>query len=543
MTGTSCPATPEVPVLQLRVILLMQDDAVRRISGTFRTTPTLPLHHMLAIPPIKYMVIKLRQQVQLRLTRLPPNHKLRTIVSSDQTRLHPDFISVPTPLTSLLPSVFPPFYRPLNHTWSHPQLSSSLTRPRSNALSAAIIQRASDSTDTSTSVFLYPLPHPDHYVTAFIIAQDDNIVAKGFSADTNKLRSNAEAASLAAQQLAALPQRNTTFFLPSPLLHSALLSLHKHNNLPSAFSFTTTLSGLLLRTPDIYFSLLHLPCKLPKPPKPGVRVPEPHIFSHNWPGPPCKNHILEELRSTAQSHTLAPPPTPPKLLAFQRWQADNPEPIPCKWTRNKALPIPDTPEPPPFMQGALSLKQQGASSLALQVLLKHCFSGDYSARLRPGAGDNTTCPCSFGPPYPTGPGFPRSTSATMPGLTTHPITNDLPNTPMVPTWVDDPTTDGLPVPSDQAGYDRLMAEFLSTNRSPTPLVHRPHARPRHPTTHSAHHAIFSCPITASLRHQILGHNPSPDFLFHTDKGAVALLTFLLRSNSLRRPLPPRPDPP
>jgi len=359
------------PKSLLDILQVVQNDVVRCISGTFRTTPTLPLHHMLAIPPIKYMVTKLCQQAQLRLTRLPPNHKLCTVVSSDQTRFHPDFISVPTPLTSLLPSVFPPFYCPLNRTWSHPQLSSFLTRPCSDALSAATIRCALDSTDTSTSIFLYPLPHPDHYVTAFIIAQDNNIIAKGFSMDTNKLHSNAKATTLAAQQLAPLPHRNTTFFLPSPLLHAALLSLHKHNNLPSASSFTATLSVLLHLTPVIYFSLLHLPCKLPKPPKPGAQVPDPRIFSHNWPGPPRKNHILDELRIAAQSHTLAPPPTPPKLFAFQQWQADNPKPIPCKWAHDKALPISDTPEPLPFMRGTLSLKQQGASSLALQVLFKH----------------------------------------------------------------------------------------------------------------------------------------------------------------------------
>jgi len=49
------------------------------------------------------------------------------------------------------------------------------------------------------------------------------------------------------------------------------------------------------------------------------------------------------------------------------------------------------------MQGALSMKQCRASSLAIQVSLKHCFSGNYSRQFRPTAGDTTDCPCSFDP--------------------------------------------------------------------------------------------------------------------------------------------------
>ena len=54
---SDCPTKSLLNILQVA-----QNDAVRRISGTFRTTPTLPLHHMLAIPPIKYTVGKLRHQ-------------------------------------------------------------------------------------------------------------------------------------------------------------------------------------------------------------------------------------------------------------------------------------------------------------------------------------------------------------------------------------------------------------------------------------------------------------------------------------------------
>jgi len=57
-----------------------------------------------------------------------------------------------------------------------------------------------------------------------------------------------------------------------------------------------------------------------------------------------------------------------------------------------------------------------------------------------------------------------------------------------------------------------------------------------------HHAVFVCPLSASLRLDILGPDPTPLYLFHMDKGAAKLVTFLLASNSLLRPLPPCPDP-
>ena len=64
--------------------------------------------------------------------------------------------------------------------------------------------------------------------------------------------------------------------------------------------------------------------------------------------------------------------------------------------------------------------------------------------------------------------------------------------------------------------------------------------------YSPEHVLLECPLTKPFRHliydSILGtvniHN-----LFYTIKGAESLATFLLRSNSLLCPLPPRPDPP
>ena len=179
------------------------------------------------------------------------------------------------------------------------------------------------------------------------------------------------------------------------------------------------------------------------------------------------------------------------------------------------------------MLGALSLKQRRASSIALQVFFKHCFAGDYSRWFCPQAGDNTTCECSFPLQDHTGP---------LDGETRPNIEPDRDN--------------GSPSVVDRdPGFARLMREFLDPNaprsRSNSPPPYQPlragARRRRKP--HSSHHAIFSCLRSTELRRDILGHNPNPHTIFHTFKGAVSLLQFLFASNSLLRPLPPRPDPP
>jgi len=60
--------------------------------------------------------------------------------------------------------------------------------------------------------------------------------------------------------------------------------------------------------------------------------------------------------------------------------------------------------------------------------------------------------------------------------------------------------------------------------------------------HSAPHILSDCPLVLIFRSRIL-KDYSFHYLFWTVKGAEALATFLVRSNSLLHPLPPCPDPP
>lgn len=55
---------------------------------------------------------------------------------------------------------------------------------------------------------------------------------------------------------------------------------------------------------------------------------------------------------------------------------------------------PDGSSPLPFIRGVLSSRSRRLFSAAIQLPTRHSFDANYSAKFRPTADDNTTCPCS-----------------------------------------------------------------------------------------------------------------------------------------------------
>ena len=82
----------------LKHLQVAQNDAVRKMSGSFKTTPMVPLHYLMAIPPIHFTLTKLWAAFNDRLSRLLPSHLLYTIPFSNPTACWPAFVC---PLTSL----------------------------------------------------------------------------------------------------------------------------------------------------------------------------------------------------------------------------------------------------------------------------------------------------------------------------------------------------------------------------------------------------------------------------------------------------------
>jgi len=313
--------------------------------------------------------------------------------------------------------------------------------------------------------------------------------------------------------------------------------------------------------PDITISVHPLAVKLNRKPT----CTDPRLFPCSWPGPRGKDFNLAELRTEAQLHHIpkALPKPPLKTLPFRLWKADQDncaDPPRCKWTGG-IIPVPESSLPSDLVIGSLSLGQRRAMSAALQVFFQHCFCGAYSQRMRPTSGDNIICPCTYSQtPLPMteldhdGDPWPQAE-----------VTRDRPRGRSSVVRPYATLYSPISITHRGAGFEALMAEQHANprstpSRSPSPnqgsarlwaaryggcrRAHRRHAaHPRHEghVLHSAPHILSDCPLVSIFRDRLL-KDYSLRYLFWTVKGAEALATFLVHSNSLLRPLPPRPDP-
>jgi len=94
-------------------------------------------------------------------------------------------------------------------------------------------------------------------------------------------------------------------------------------------------------------------------------------------------------------------------------------------------------------------------------------------------------------------------------------------------------------PSPARGSAHLQAACYSGHRCAHQRV--AHPRPDGSVLHSAPHILSNCPLVSIFCNCLL-KDYSLHYLFWTVKGAKALATFLVRSNSLLCPLPACPDP-
>ena len=530
----------------IQTLQVAQNDAVRRISGSFRTTPVEPLHNILAIPPIRFTIAKYRAAFTTCLSRLPPTANLRTITSVDQTAFFNPPVPIPTPLTSLLPHTFPTFHIPTGLTWSHPRVHNVLTSPKSKPRTDTIIQLANQPPVGYTCVHIYPLPHPFHHAAAFLSYLDGSLIERGFKVTHDPILAAAEAAIAGILSLGPHPPSNTAVFVPNRTLHCPLFSLSKHKYLPQASAFTLALAMRCFLHLTISISILPLPTKLNRKPSRA----DPRIFACKWPGPRGKDFNLAELRAEVQNIRLPPSDAqaPLKTLPFRLWaqeQENCADPPVCPWTGG-IIPVPESSTPSDLVLGSLTHGQRWAMSASIQVFFKHCFCGVYSMRFCPTAGDVTTCPCSFSQiPLP----MVELDDDSDPWPKAEGDRDSLRGRPVVARPYAVPLPD---VSAPHVDFESLMAEFkdnphCTPSRSPTPILagrccSHP-ARPPFPLVlHSAPHVIFDCPLLATFRDRLI-RGMSAHTLFWTVKGASALSLFLLRSNSLLRPLPARPDPP
>jgi hypothetical protein len=76
------------------------------------------------------------------------------------------------------------------------------------------------------------------------------------------------------------------------------------------------------------------------------------------------------------------------------WQKIRAEYVPIPHPAALACQTPDNGKPVDAIKGSLTAHSRVVTSAIPQIATGHCFDADYSARFRPSADDNITCPCS-----------------------------------------------------------------------------------------------------------------------------------------------------
>jgi hypothetical protein len=89
--------------------------------------PTKPLHNLVGIPPISYLLEKLMCSYSLRLTGLPPTAKVQTVLVSDQCQYWPHYLCPTMNLFHVLQDLGPSTYCIPDlctaRSWFHKQLT------------------------------------------------------------------------------------------------------------------------------------------------------------------------------------------------------------------------------------------------------------------------------------------------------------------------------------------------------------------------------------------------------------------------------------
>ena len=484
------------PKSLLNLTRVAQNDALRRIAGVFRTTPTAPLPHLLAILPIQYTLSQLVGSYSDRLNQLPPSHSLCTITIHNPAALWPPS-PAPTALSRLLPMtlyrhyVSPP--HPSLRTWSHPHFSlPPHPSPATNEATRALIHRVDD-----LRLFIITRPSADSSQGFFALFHGPSLQPTDCGWTSGTTFSDAQWSALLAGLACVSAFPNTCplrIFLPNRAILPHITSLHKHRHLPQ----TVQLVGLL----DDF-------CTESSP-------TEVRLFSPKWKNMP---YALALASSGNVPHPSPPQPPSRRERAFLQWGMDYDNNfIPRRGAAWIAITRPQGNTPPPFTMGALSPRNRRYFSTCMQLVTRHCFDADYSLRFRPRAGDEVRCPCGFSGHLDgsaVGSGPTRGRTDTDAGSQRN-------------------------VQQGPLDFDALQRQYLDPeNDGDSPPPRAP--LPRLPL-HTMHHVLSACPLTLPLRTCFLRNMEVAD-LFRSELGSSRLCRFLHFSQELLRPLPPRPDPP
>jgi len=485
------------------ILQVAQNDAIRKMSGAFKTTPIVPLHYLMAIPPITLTLSKLTDVFRLHVQRLPPFTLIHTLTTFNPATDWHLSLNPPTPLTRLLPNLFPPFNFPspiYKSIWTHPRVRDNtiiaLSRESKEATKELI--RTPSYNTFHLFVRLLTIPSPP-FAASFLLFCGQTLIHHGVMRDSSRPRALFAAV---CQGLTYAPLSNHIhIFLPDLSLLNYLFHLHKHALLDLSRSFTLLLSNFLSTDPMHHIDIFR--------------------YSIKWSG----LLGMAQINSLSEEQQLIVFPLPPpslvnpkaRLLCLFQDQYDLLRHDSRIW---QSIIQPDG-KPPPFYLGALHHKDRHTSSSAVQLAFDHAFTCTYSQIFRTNTDDTLWCLC-HGTPLPSCPSLPLSEQASFDHLMAIQHAN--------------PCLTVSPDPS-RASLSRPQRLTLSGRR------HSLQLSPRVCYPNLTYHVLFECSPLSSPCRQIFGPFPFDAYIFGTFDGGFKLGKFQRATNRLLRPLPPRPDPP
>ena len=361
----------------INTLQVAQNEACRKLAGTFHTTPIDMMHSLLAIPPIRFRLRHLLRSQGRRLASLPPSCLLRRLSNTRKSTLIPSHVS----LSPLLPPIAetPSFIsafafpcHPASPPWSHPRATFHV-RTKDNNPALSLLKKL-----TGTTIFLASAPFhtPKVYLHIFAIYDDTTLTISNYCLASSPVHSLLLAATSSLKRVGDRPERREINVIYSDAGLPTLTSdTQTARNVTLTNSFRNSILDTLTNNPLLHitgrwFSKHRVNARTEEWLQPGVELAFQATLTHSqYPLTPLSGRLEEDWRST----WTAPAPGDPRRSFTPLGEPPS-------------LTIPD------FVRGVLTADSRPYQSATFQLITGHAFEGNYSNRFRAGAHDNTSCP-------------------------------------------------------------------------------------------------------------------------------------------------------
>ena len=369
-------------VTLINTLQVAQNEACRKLAGTFHTTPIDMMYFLLSIPPIRFRLRHLLRTQGLRLASQPPSCLLRRPSHTRKSTLLPSHVPLPT----LLPPVaetppmsstfsYPP--HPATPQWSHDRATLHKRSKNTDPSRTALIKL----TDTTIFLSFAPFHIPNLFLTIFAIYHSNALTITDYCTASTPTQSLLLTATSSLKRVGdCLERREIKMFysdtgLPT-LGDNRIISKRVLTcNVLLLNTFHHAISSLLDTNPLSFLT--------------------GHWFSRRWVNARADEWYAptKELAFQATLTATQTVQTPLSERLLEDWRAAW-TPLPPGDPRRHFAPFSDPPDTTlhPFVKGVITAQSRAYQSTAFQLITHHAFDAGYSSHFRRNAGDNTICP-------------------------------------------------------------------------------------------------------------------------------------------------------